>query len=149
MSGTRGAGGFELHPQLRADCHELGCLALCRVLLHKSAAIPWFILVPETPWAVTEWHELSAMERASLEADVLRVSRFLKARLGADKVNIAAIGNIVPQLHVHVVGRRRDDPCWPGVVWGRAPPAPRWPEGRPAQVFAELRAFAAGESDDA
>lgn len=137
------ARGFELHPQLRADCHDLGRLAGCRVLLHRSAAIPWFILVPETPGTVTEWHELVATERRALEAAVLHVSRFLKARLGADKVNIAAIGNLVPQLHVHVVGRRRDDPCWPGVVWGRAPPEPGWPEHRPAAIFAELCAFAA------
>lgn len=144
---ARATGGFELHPQLRADCHELGRLSLCHVLLHRSAAIPWFILVPETPSPVTEWHELRDATRRALEAEALSVSRFLKVRLAADKVNIAAIGNIVPQLHVHVVGRRRDDPCWPGVVWGRVPPEPRWPEDRPAQVFAELRAFAEAQAD--
>ena len=110
---------FTLHPTLAADCHVLETWRELRLLLHKDAHVRWFILVPETD--ATEWHELSA----SLRDQLLTASSVLGAMLkndGCDKVNIAAIGNMVPQFHFHVIGRWRTDPYWPGVVWGRSVP---------------------------
>ncbi|MFU8820999.1 MAG: HIT domain-containing protein [Gammaproteobacteria bacterium] len=117
---------FVVHPRLLADCHQLGRLALCRVLLHRNAALPWFILVPEVGQEIVELHELDGMRRQQLATELDLVARFTRARFDVAKLNIAAIGNIVQQLHVHVVGRHPDDPCWPGVVWGRLPPGPAW-----------------------
>jgi diadenosine tetraphosphate (Ap4A) HIT family hydrolase len=109
---------FALHPTLAADCHALGQWRDIRLLLHKDAHVRWFILVPQTD--ATEWHELPA----SLRDQLLTVSSVLGAMLkdddGCDKVNIAAIGNLVPQFHFHAIGRWKNDPYWPGVVWGRS-----------------------------
>lgn len=110
---------FTLHPTLAADCHVLETWRELRLLLHKDTHVRWFILVPETD--ATEWHELSA----SLRDQLLTASSVLGAMLkndGCDKVNIAAIGNMVPQFHFHVIGRWKTDPYWPGVVWGRSVP---------------------------
>lgn len=105
-----------LDPRLAADCIELGLLHGSRLLLMNNALVPWFILVPETE--ATELHELPAAQQAAVLAAVNALSGLLKNRLDAEKINVAAIGNVVAQLHVHVVGRRADDFCWPGVVWG-------------------------------
>lgn len=130
--------GFTVHPRLLADCHRLGRFALSHVLLHKSAGLPWFILVPEVGAEVTDLHELDAAQRHALDEELDEVARFLKQALGAHKINVAAIGNIVSQLHVHVVGRRRDDPCWPGVVWGNLPEGPGWTAARIDAIAAAL-----------
>jgi diadenosine tetraphosphate (Ap4A) HIT family hydrolase len=118
--------GFELDTQLREDCHRIGRLALSHVLLHRNAALPWLILVPEVAEHVTELYQLDPTERRTLDDEVDVLSRYLKRTHGARKINVAAIGNLVPQLHVHVVGRHPGDPCWPGVVWGNLPPGPEW-----------------------
>jgi diadenosine tetraphosphate (Ap4A) HIT family hydrolase len=137
---------FELHPRLRADCHELGALQLSRVLLSRNASVPWFIMVPEVDQRITEWHELDVGQRHLLDAEVCLVARYARASLGATKINVAAIGNVVPQLHIHVVGRRPDDPCWPGVVWGSLPPGPAWPAEQLAKIWSGISAAnAAGE----
>jgi len=108
---------FTLHPTLAADCHDLGVWRDLRLLLHRDAHVPWLILVPET--SITEWHELPGdLHRQLLAASTL-LARMLKTELSCDKVNVAAIGNMVPQFHYHVIGRRKTDPYWPGVVWGR------------------------------
>jgi diadenosine tetraphosphate (Ap4A) HIT family hydrolase len=112
--GTGGA--WPLHPQLAADCHVLGHCDGNRLLLQRNAALPWFVLVP--PTEATELHDLAPPLRARLEAASDRLARFTKRHFRCDKMNIAAIGNLVPQLHLHVIGRRRDDPCWPRPVWG-------------------------------
>jgi diadenosine tetraphosphate (Ap4A) HIT family hydrolase len=108
---------FSLDPRLMADTHRLGKLAACHVLLHRQAAVPWFILVPETE--ATELFDLPESERAACMAETFALADWLRRRYQPEKVNIAAIGNIVRQLHIHVIGRWTDDPCWPGVVWGR------------------------------
>ena len=108
--------GFELDARLAEDCFELGRLDFCRVLLMNNADLSWFILVPETGHA--EVCDLSDSERERLWAEVDVLSGFVREHYPVDKLNVAAIGNIVRQLHVHVVGRREDDYCWPGVVWG-------------------------------
>ena len=111
--------GFILHPQLAQDFHVLGrCgeFARLHVLLRRNAVLPWFLLVPET--TVQELFELPPDLRRDLEARSDVLARFVKARFSSDKINVAAIGNIVPQLHLHVIGRRRDDCCWPLPAWG-------------------------------
>ncbi|MBK6658743.1 MAG: HIT family protein [Proteobacteria bacterium] len=109
---------FELAARLRADCHVLGRLPLSHVLLLDKREVPWFILVPET--AVIELCDLDADEQAQLQREVNAISRLLRARFTVTKLNVAAIGNIVSQLHVHVIGRHAGDPWWPNVAWGQA-----------------------------
>ena len=111
---------FRLDERLAQDCFELGRLGLSRVLLMNNAGVPWFILVPET--ACTELHQLPESERQRLHAEIQALSEFVNSHYSPDKLNVAAIGNIVRQLHVHVVGRHEDDYCWPGVVWGTTAP---------------------------
>lgn len=134
---------FAIHPRLLQDCHHLGQFSLAHVLLQRNAALPWFVLVPDVDAAIVELHQLAPGQRRQLEAEQDCLANFLLQRLGAEKLNIAAIGNIVPQLHLHVIGRRRDDPCWPGVVWGRTAAGPGWPAGRLAEIWAELLQCAA------
>jgi diadenosine tetraphosphate (Ap4A) HIT family hydrolase len=107
---------FDIHPRLRADCHVLGRYELCHVLLHRNAALPWFILVPETTLA--DLLDLPAAARDQALSECTAVGRFVKDELGWPKVNFGAIGNLVPQMHLHVVGRRPGDACWPAPVWG-------------------------------
>lgn len=92
-------------------------LPLCRVLLMNDRRFPWLILVPERD-SVREIHELSAADRAVLIEEIARASEVLKRLFQPDKLNVGALGNIVPQLHVHVVARTAADPAWPGPVWG-------------------------------
>ena len=133
-----------LHPILAADCHLLGSWRDILILLHRDAHVRWFILVPETD--ATEWHELPPDLRGRLSEASSAISSMLKAELACDKVNIAAIGNLVPQFHFHVIGRRRSDPYWPGVVWGRVVPGAAYGDGEigamSARVFAALSAIA-------
>lgn len=110
----------EPHPQLARDCHLLGSLQGSTVLLHRNASVPWLILVP-----AGDERELLGLEPAA-RARVLDVcaqlGEYLTRHHDAERINFAAIGNVVPQLHLHVVGRRRDDPCWPQPVWGHLQP---------------------------
>ena len=107
---------FPLHPQLLADCHRLGGLSATHLLLHRNAAVPWFILVPET--GAANLLDLPVEQRNAVLDDCTRVSDYLTGALGCPKVNVAWIGNLVPMLHIHVIGRRPGDPCWPLPVWG-------------------------------
>jgi diadenosine tetraphosphate (Ap4A) HIT family hydrolase len=107
---------FNIHDRLLADCHRLGRLPVCHVLLHRNATLPWFILVPET--TATDLLDLPAGPRDRAIAEAAAVSAFVKHTLDYPKVNFGAIGNLVPQLHLHVIGRRPGDPCWPAPVWG-------------------------------
>lgn len=114
---------FELHPRLALDCMELGRFQLCRLLLMNERRYPWFVLVPQRV-GVTEIFQLSEADQQQLMFESSFLARTLTAEFGADKLNVAAIGNLVPQLHVHHVVRYREDPAWPGVVWGRFAPEP-------------------------
>lgn len=114
---------FILHPVLAGDTVEVTRLPLCRVLLMKDRRFPWLILVPERD-AVREIHELTPADRAELIEEIARASEILTRLFRPDKVNVGALGNIVPQLHVHVVARFAGDPAWPGPVWGSGPAAP-------------------------
>jgi diadenosine tetraphosphate (Ap4A) HIT family hydrolase len=113
--------GFTLHPRLEKDTASVGDLPLSRVLVMNDANFPWLILVPRRA-NVGELIELADHEQATLMIEIGCVATALKALTGCDKLNIAAIGNIVPQLHVHVVARRRGDVAWPKPVWGNSPP---------------------------
>lgn len=107
---------FVLDARLEKDCHILGRLDSTLLLLMNNALVPWFILVPEVE--VTEFHELEQTTQLQLLEHINFLSTHLKQDLSVDKVNVAAIGNIVRQLHIHVVGRNEKDYCWPNVVWG-------------------------------
>jgi diadenosine tetraphosphate (Ap4A) HIT family hydrolase len=109
----------QIHPQLLADCHYLGTLIASEVLLHRNAALPWFILVPDT--RIGDLLDLPEHHRDVVMADCAGVSTFIKQVLGYEKVNFAGLGNVVPQMHLHIVGRREGDPCWPQPVWGNLP----------------------------
>lgn len=127
---------FTLHPQLLADCHRLGRLPASHLLLHRNAAVPWLILVPET--GLTNLLDLPLQQRDAVLADSKRAADYLLGAGGAEHVNVAWIGNQVPQLHVHVIGRRRDDPCWPAPVWGHLKVQRAYPAEAVAQIAAAL-----------
>jgi diadenosine tetraphosphate (Ap4A) HIT family hydrolase len=128
---------WSLHPQLARDTAPVGDLALARVLAMNDANYPWVILVPRRP-GVVEIIDLDAAERGQLMAEISQVSAALKALTGCDKLNVAAIGNVVPQLHVHVVARRTSDAAWPKPVWGALPARPH-AAGELDAFVAELR----------
>lgn len=111
---------FELDPQLDRDTHLIGDLGLCRVLLMDDARWPWLVLVPRRA-GVRELFELGDADRTLLMREVAQVGQALIEFTGAHKLNVAALGNVVPQLHVHLVARRTDDVNWPNVVWGLFP----------------------------
>lgn len=115
--------GFTLHPRLAADTVPVGRLPVSALLLMNEATYPWVILVPRRH-GVRELHDLSASDRAALIEEVAQVSLALADLFTPDKLNVGALGNIVDQLHVHIVGRSRSDPAWPGPVWGHATPRP-------------------------
>lgn len=109
-----------LHPQLAKDCLLVGHYSLCQLLLMEDSNYPWFILVPDRA-DITEIHQLSDADQQLLLQESVSLSRALECAFAPDKLNIAALGNIVPQLHIHHIVRYRDDPAWPDPVWGRVP----------------------------
>jgi diadenosine tetraphosphate (Ap4A) HIT family hydrolase len=114
---------WTLHPQLAADTVPLGDLPLSRVLLANDANYPWLVLVPRCS-GLTELIDLEENEQVQLMAEIANVARALKEVTQCDKLNIAALGNQVAQLHVHVIARRKSDAAWPKPVWGVAAPIP-------------------------
>jgi diadenosine tetraphosphate (Ap4A) HIT family hydrolase len=130
----------ELHPQLQEDCLVIGRFPLCHLLLMQDANYPWCILVPDRG-AVTEIHQLDNDDRLQLMRESCALAVFLTERFKPDKLNIAALGNVVAQLHVHHVVRYRDDPAWPAPVWGYTPARP-YTAGGLAEVLSKFRAGA-------
>jgi diadenosine tetraphosphate (Ap4A) HIT family hydrolase len=112
---------WQLDPQLVRDTIAIGDLALARVLLATDANYPWLILVPRMP-GVTEITDLDPNEQVQLLGEIDAAARALKSITECEKLNIAALGNVVAQLHVHVIGRRHSDSAWPKPVWGVVPP---------------------------
>jgi len=106
-----------LHPQLEKDCFVLGEFKLCSLLLLNDANYPWFILLPNRENA-REIHLLSEIDQQQLMAESVFFSRCLQQVFRPDKLNIAALGNVVPQLHIHHIARFSNDACWPAPVWG-------------------------------
>lgn len=109
---------FKLHPQLEKDCIELGKFELCQLLLMNDSQFPWFILVPQRE-NVTEIYQLVPEEQITLIQESSYLAQNLATIFNADKLNIAAIGNLVSQLHVHHVVRYRDDKAWAAPIWGK------------------------------
>jgi diadenosine tetraphosphate (Ap4A) HIT family hydrolase len=110
--------GFELHERLEADCYEIGDLPLCRVLLMDDARYPWLILVPRRA-DVAEFIDLPVEERLELMEEIALAQKVIRDISGPDKINVGALGNMVRQLHVHVIARFVSDEAWPGPVWGQ------------------------------
>ena len=109
---------FKLHPQLEKDCIELGKFELCQLLLMNDSQFPWFILVPQRE-NVTEIYQLVPEEQITLIQESSYLAEKLAMIFNADKLNIAAIGNIVSQLHLHHVVRYRNDKAWAAPIWGK------------------------------
>ncbi|MBM6596201.1 HIT domain-containing protein [Microvirga pudoricolor] len=108
---------FTLDPRLAADTLPVGDLDLCSVLLLNDARFPWFVLVPRLP-GLGELTDLSDEQAAQAMREIRVATRVMLTLSKPDKVNVGALGNIVTQLHIHVIGRFRSDPAWPGPVWG-------------------------------
>lgn len=124
---------FTLDPRLAADTRPVGDLALCRLLLMKDANYPWLVMVPKVADAA-EIIDLDAADRARLMEEIALVCAILKAETSPIKLNVAALGNMVRQLHVHVIARQTSDPAWPGPVWGKVPAMPYQDQGAAALV---------------
>ncbi|MNE26192.1 HIT domain protein [compost metagenome] len=114
---------FALHPRLQADTQILGDLPLCRVLLAKDSQYPWLILVPRVA-GLREIHHLLPEQQQQLMQESCAVAALMEEALGPDKINVAALGNLVPQLHLHHVARFSTDAAWPGPIWGAHPAIP-------------------------
>ena len=112
---------FELDDRLKADTVKIGELTLCRVLLMNDAQYPWVILVPRRE-NVREVFELSEADQHQLSVESSAVAQAMAEYFKAEKMNVAALGNMVPQLHIHHIARFRDDAAWPKPVWGVHPP---------------------------
>lgn len=119
--------GFTLDARLAADTVPVAGLALSHALLMNDARFPWLILVPARP-GLEALHELAAADAAVLFDEIGRAARALEAICAPDRINVGALGNIVRQLHVHVVARRAGDAAWPGPVWGTGTPEPYAPD---------------------
>jgi diadenosine tetraphosphate (Ap4A) HIT family hydrolase len=129
---------FELHAQLRADTAFVAALPLCDVLLMNDANYPWLILVPRVA-GMRDIVDLDEDAQAVLMREIAVAARALRSQYRAHKLNVAALGNQVAQLHVHVIARQTDDAAWPNPVWGRVPAQPYDPAARDARLR-ELRA---------
>ena len=114
---------FSLHPQLAKDCHRLGAFELGLLLLMNDAHYPWFILVPQRP-DLREIYQLDPAEQVLLLRESSALGQALMEAYQGDKLNLAALGNMVPQLHLHHIVRHAGDPAWPAPVWGKHPPRP-------------------------
>ena len=134
---------FETDPRLLANSLAVSAWDICDVRLMDDARFPWLVLIPRVAGAM-ELDDVPASDRSTLMAEMIRAGQIVRRlgqamNLSVDKVNTAALGNVTSQLHIHVVGRRRDDPLWPDPIWGR--------DGRKSLPEAELRrlaGFAAG-----
>ena len=129
---------FTLDPRLRDDCEVLHESSGISYLLHRNAEVSWFILVPHTE--ETEFYQLGVELQQQLCTEIKRVSEFIQGHFNVDKLNVASIGNVVAQMHLHVIGRRHDDAYWPGVVWGQ-PATCSYTDTQIDTIRAQLKAF--------
>ena len=128
---------WELDPLLKRDTVAIGDMPLSRALLIKDATYPWLLLVPLRHLAA-EITDLDMIEQAQLMSEIAHASSTLKALTGCHKINVAALGNVVPQLHVHVIARSRGDAAWPRPVWNAVPPRD-YDSGDLEKLLASLR----------
>ena len=138
---------FKLDPAFVAPSHKVADLPLCEVRLHDDARYPWLVLIPRQP-DLREIEELDVAHRLQLMEEIVLAGTAVRAvgaalGLAVDKLNVGALGNVTAQLHVHVVGRRKDDPAWPGPVWGHSPALAYSTEGLAAPIAAAREALKA------
>ncbi len=133
--------GFELHPQLAADTFEVDRWACCRVLLMNDVTYPWLILVPQRS-DLRELHDLTADDLALVTGEIVRASQAMERLFQPVKMNVAALGNQVPQLHIHIIARFENDAAWPKPVWGVVPAEPYGDDELTARIEALRSAFA-------
>lgn len=114
---------FELDPRLQQDTLPVGDFPLCRLLLMNDAQYPWFVLVPQRE-EIVEVFQLDVEDQRTFWQETTELAEILKDTFGADKMNVAALGNVVSQLHMHVIVRRHGDPAWPAPIWGKHPAQP-------------------------
>ena len=137
---------FIMHPRLAAGGSHLVTLENCEVLLKNNANYTWFVIVPRVSLDKTEITHLSEAEYSDINACTLIVCQFLELEYAPDKINIGNIGNIVQQMHIHVIGRSEKDPAWPEVVWGHPEKKP-YSDERVEDIKNALKAFLAGKLD--
>ena len=128
---------FALDQRLQQDTLTIGDFPLCRLLLSNDSNYPWFILVPRIN-GISEVFQLSVIDQQKLWNETTTLAQLLSEGFGADKTNIGALGNVVSQLHVHVIVRKRDDAAWPAPVWGKHPARP-YTEEQVAAIRSRLR----------
>lgn len=114
---------FVLDARLQADTVLIGDFSLCQLLLSNDSNYPWFVLVPKRP-NISEIFELTLEDQLQLWQETTALSVILNKSFAADKINVAALGNVVNQLHMHVIARRQSDAAWPAPVWGKHPAQP-------------------------
>ncbi|MEP2774940.1 MAG: HIT domain-containing protein [Luteolibacter sp.] len=131
---------FELNERLAKGGFEIMRKYGCRILLKNEANFPWFILVPEVPDGTEDLHKLDEQTFAEVMAGVRAVSQFVESHFMPEKLNVGCIGNMVRQMHIHMVGRFTDDPAWPGVVWA-CDVKRKYGEGEAEAIVAAARDF--------
>jgi diadenosine tetraphosphate (Ap4A) HIT family hydrolase len=114
---------FELDPHLAADTVELARWSLCRVLLMNDSNYPWLILVPQRS-DLRDFDEVAGADRGVLDGEITRACAALRKLFKPHKMNVASLGNVTPQLHIHVIARQTGDAAWPKPVWGVVPAKP-------------------------
>lgn len=127
------AAQFELDPRLADLSRPVGDWPLCHVRLADDARWPWLLLMPRRAGAV-ELFDLSPVDRAALMEEAAEAAVVVRDLIDADKTNVATLGNQVPQMHIHVIGRLKSDPAWPGPIWGAGEPEPMDPEAARAMI---------------
>ena len=122
---------FTIHPRLAAGSHPIAFISDCHILLKDNAVFPWFLIVPVTD--VEDLHQLSPRRYDEVTAVIRKVSVFVADYFQPEKLNVACIGNMVRQMHIHIVGRSPSDPAWPGTVWASDARSP-WPPPQIDQI---------------
>jgi diadenosine tetraphosphate (Ap4A) HIT family hydrolase len=130
---------FAVDPVIASLTQTLADWPLCRVFLYNDARYQWGLLVPRRP-GVIEMCDLALEDQAQLMAEIVKLSGIIRSLPRVEKLNVGNLGNMVPQLHVHVIGRYKGDPAWPGPVWGHSDPAP-WPAPNEAPLAKAIAAL--------
>ncbi len=129
-----------IHPQLAKDCLPIVNLGVCRIYLQNNSHFPWLVLIPMRE-GITEIFDMNTEDYEQVMSEVRHVTRHFASLTGADKMNVATLGNVVPQLHIHVIARFKDDPAWPNPVWNTALPPSPYPTDKAEAFIKELRAI--------
>ncbi|PQJ29531.1 HIT domain-containing protein [Rubritalea profundi] len=136
---------FKLNERLEKGGIDFGCHGICRMLLKNNSHFLWFILVPEIDPSITEIHQLSEAQYDSINHSTRFVAGFLSDRFSPEKINVGNIGNVIRQMHIHVIGRISSDPAWPSVVWACSEKQP-YSEVRIAEIKSLYSAYS-GENN--